>query len=134
MPPPDGPGPTESAGSGLGPSYALLRAVFKDQIPNGPLGPDTVPAALLALPIALATENLVQHAKKCPNVHCLHVPQPLQPYRHMRPDAIRRAPDQVHKVLWTHADHELVIWVRKQILEKYRQLANEIATGVVLAG
>jgi Cft2 family RNA processing exonuclease len=32
-------------------------------------------------------------------------------------------------VLWTHPKHELVTRVGKQILEKYRDLANEISTG-----
>jgi uncharacterized protein len=118
----------------LGPGLALLRAVFGDAIPTGPLGPDTVPASVLALPIDLATENLVRHAKKCPNVHCSHVPPPLRTYRHMRPEAIRKATEQVSRVLWSHSNHELVASVRKEILEQNPELATEISTGALLAG
>lgn len=126
--------PEPRRGPALGPAYAVLRAAFGDRIPNGPLGPDTVPASVLALPITLATEKLVQHAKRCQNLRCPHVPPPLLPYRRMRPEAIRKARDQVHKVLWTHSDHELVIWVRRQILGKHGELAKEISTGSLLDG
>ena len=118
----------------LGPALALLRVVFGDAIPAGPLGPDTVPASVLTLPIDLATENLVRHAQKCPNVHCSHVPPPLRMYRHMRPEAIRKAREQVGKVLWTHSNHELVAWVRKRILDQNTELATEISAGTLLVG
>jgi Cft2 family RNA processing exonuclease len=52
----------------------------------------------------------------------------------MRPDAIRKAKEQVYKVLWTHPNHELVALVRKEILESYSKLADEITTGKVFIG
>lgn len=103
-------------------------------VPQGPLGPDTVPAAVLAIPVALAIENLVQHAKKCRNPHCSHVPAPLHAYLHMRPEAIRKARDNVCKVLWTHPSHELVAFVRKAIIDKYSDLAKAISAGSLLDG
>lgn len=127
-------GPNRPRDPGLGPANAVLRAALGDRIPDGPLGPDTVPAAVLALPIDLAIEELVQHAKRCQNLLCPHVPPPLVPYRRMRPDAIRKARDQVHKALWTHSDHELVIWVRKEILREHGELAKEISDGSLLKG
>ena len=127
---PEVPEPTRD--SGLGAAYAILRAVVGDRIPVGPLGPDTVPLSVLVLPIALATDKLVQHARMCQNIHCSHVPPPLLRYRRMRPDAIRNAPSEVHKVLWTHRDHRLVLNVRKWFLWRYRQLAREISTGSLL--
>jgi len=52
----------------------------------------------------------------------------------MRPEAVRTKGDQVHKVLWTHPDHELVISVREQVLKEHDQVAKEISTGSLLAG
>ena len=112
--------------------HALLCAMFGDRIPKGPLGPDTVPAAVLALPINLATQQLVRHARKCQRHCCPHVPPPLQPYQRMRPSVIRKAKERVYKVLWTHSTHELVVGVRKQIVDKHGELATEILTGRLL--
>jgi hypothetical protein len=120
---------------GLGAALAVLRAVLGDRIPIESLGPETVPSSVLAIPIALATDQLVEHARKCRNLACPHVPPPLQRYRRgNRPDAIRKASEEVHKVLWTHPDHELVVWIRRTILEKNVELAKEISTGSVLNG
>ena len=132
--PDSGEGRNDHGHLGLGPAYALLCAVFGDRMPKGPLGPDTVPAPVLTLPIELATEELVRHSKKCRNPHCVHVPRPLQHYVHMRPAAIRKAREQIYKVLWTHGNHGLVREIRKQILEKNVQLANEVSTGSLLTG
>ncbi len=96
----DGPAPARPPNAGFGPAYALIRATLGDRVPTGPLGQDTVPPEVLSLPIALATEDLVQHAKRCKNPRCTHLPVPLRSYRHMRPEAIRKAANQVHKVLW----------------------------------
>ncbi|MGH8437165.1 MAG: MBL fold metallo-hydrolase [Pseudomonas sp.] len=62
------------------------------------------------------------------------MPPPLVRYRKMRPVTIRKARNDVHKVLWTHADHEFVNRVRKWILDKNEQLAEEISTGELLKG
>ena len=132
--PDSGRGRNDQRHLGLGPAYTLLCAVFGDRIPKGPLGPDTVPAPVLTLPIELATEELVRHSKKCRNPHCVHVPRPLQHYIHMRPAAIRKAREQIYKVLWTHGNHGLVREIRKRILEKNVQLANEVSTGSLLTG
>jgi Cft2 family RNA processing exonuclease len=126
--------PKQPEAHGLTVAYAIMRALHGDRIPDGALGPDNVPAAVLDLPIAIATENLVRHAKRCQNLNCPHVPQPLRAYRRMRPDAIRNAKEQVYKALWTHPNHELVVQVRKQILDNHRKLADEISTGRVLTG
>ena len=131
--PDSGGGRNDQRHLGLGPAYALLCAVFGDRIPKGPLGPDTVPAPVLTLPIELATEELVRHSKGCRSPHCVHVPRPLQHYVHMRPAAIRKARKH-YKVLWTHGNHGLVREIRKQILEKHVQLANEVSTGSLLTG
>ena len=56
--PDSGEGRNDKRHPGLGPAYALLCAMFGDRIPKGPLGPDTVPAAVLALPINLATRGI----------------------------------------------------------------------------
>lgn len=121
-----------SADPGLGPAYAVLNALVGDRIPKGSLDSDSVPASVLALPIGLAIEDLVRHAKKCKNVRCPHVPPPLLKYRRMRPDAIRQATDEVHRVLWTHPDHELVERTRKAILAKHGELVKEISSGELL--
>jgi len=139
-PPADRPQPeVETAASApvegsLAPALAVLRAVLGDLVPSGPLGPETVPASVLALPIKLAIDGLIQHAKVCNNLGCPHVPPPLRPYRRMRPEAVRSARDHVHKVLWAHPDHELVVSVREQILKKHDQVAKEISTGNLLVG
>jgi Cft2 family RNA processing exonuclease len=124
---------TQPQTASLGPAYALLKAFFRDRIPDGRLGADTVPSDVLDLPIAIATDALVDHLKHCHKPHCPYIPPPLQAYRRMRPNAIRNAKEQVHKVLWTYPTHELVIWVRKEILDKHSKLANEISTGELLA-
>src|SRR5205823_4654525 len=96
--------PSDTAQSDPGPWSALLRVAVGDRLPEGPLGPETVPPAALAIPIELAIDHLAQHARRCNNPRCAHVPVPLQIYRRMRPDAIRGATgarDQVHRTLWT---------------------------------
>jgi len=40
----------------------------------------------------------------------------------------------VHKVLWTHKDHEFVKEVRNEVLEQHQDLAEEISTGSLLKG
>lgn len=50
----------------------------------------------------------------------------------MRPDTIRAATDQVHRVLWSHEDHELVATVRKSILKQHSELAKKVSTGALL--
>lgn len=120
--------------SPLGPALALLRAAVGEKLPEGRLGPENVAASALAIPVALAIEHLVQHAKVCRNPKCPDVPGPLFVYRHMRPDAIRKAVDQVHKVLWTHSKHPLVQQVRKIILSKHEELAKEISSGKLFVG
>jgi hypothetical protein len=105
----------------LGPAYAILRAIVGDRMPDGPLGADSVPASVLALPVALATEAFLHHVGKCRDPRrCSYAPPSLQPFR--RPEAIRRAKDQVLKVLWTHPNSELVSSVRRYILQKNREL------------
>lgn len=48
-----------------GPSYAVLRALVGERIPNGALGPDAVSTKAFAVPIAVATGLLVFHNKQC---------------------------------------------------------------------
>jgi Cft2 family RNA processing exonuclease len=52
----------------------------------------------------------------------------------MRPEAIRKARDEVHRILWTDPDHELVRWVREAILVKHQEVADEISSGNLLKG
>src|SRR5204862_5929855 len=42
--------------------------------------------------------------------------------------------DQIHKALWASPDHELVIWVRKQVVEEYPEIATDIGAGNLLRG
>jgi Cft2 family RNA processing exonuclease len=118
----------------LGPAYAILNALVGDRIPTGPLGAESIPPSVLALPIRLAIEELVRHAKKCKNVRCPHVPPPLLKYRRMRPDAIRQATDDVYRTLWTHPEHELVERTRKVILARHGELVKDISSGELLKG
>lgn len=118
--------------SGPGWAYAILRALTGDRIPDGTLGADTVPAQVLSVPVALAIENLVRHAKKCQRPQCAHVPPTLVRYKHMRPEAIRAAQEPIHKVLWNLPQHELVVWVRKEILKEHSSLAEELSAGRLL--
>jgi hypothetical protein len=64
-----------------GPLFALLRVTVGDRMPEGPLGPNNVPSSALVIPVEVAMEHLVQHARRCNNPSCLHVPGPLQIYR-----------------------------------------------------
>ena len=128
---------SDAAQSDPGLWSALLRLAIGDRLPQSPLGPETVPPAVLAIPIELAIEHLAQHARRCNNPRCPHVPVPLQIYRRMRPDAIRGATgvrEQVHRTLWTQGNHELVRWVRDRILEKDKQLSEEISSGTLTGG
>ncbi len=79
---------------------------------------------------------LIQHAKVCQNLGMApHVPPPLRAYRRMRPEAVRTASDQVHKVLGHTQITNLVVSVREQILKKHDpRPAREILTGSLLAG
>jgi Cft2 family RNA processing exonuclease len=120
-----------------GPWFALLRVTVGDRMPEGPLGPNNVPLSVLVIPVEAAMENLVQHARKCNNPRCPHVPAPLQIYRRMRPDAIRKAPgarEQVYKILWTQRNHELVRHVKDSILEVHTELAEAISSGAFSTG
>ena len=121
----------------LGPWFALLRVAVGNRIPEGPLGPETISASALAIPIGMTIEHLVQHGRRCNNPNCRHVPVPLQVYRRMRPEAIRTATgakERVHKTLWTHRNHELVEWVRDRILEANTELAEELSSGALVSG
>ena len=52
----------------------------------------------------------------------------------MRPHRIRKAVEEVYKTLWTHPDHELVELVRERILEKHRDLKEELSNADLLQG
>ena len=122
--------PNQPPATGLGSAYHILRVFFGDAISNGPLGPDTVPSAALTIPIAVATDTLVRHAKRCRDPHhCSTFPPLLHRYHLMRPDTIRKAKEEVHKALWTHPNHKLVMEVRKSILDEHSDLAEEISKG-----
>jgi Cft2 family RNA processing exonuclease len=135
---PDNPQPQSDAENrGLGPWFTLLQVAIGNRMPEGPLGPDTVPASALAIPVELTIEHLVQHARRCNNPHCPHVPAPLQIYRRMRPDSIRGAAgirEKVNRTLWTHGNHELVQGVRDQILEANAELAEGVTSETFTTG
>ena len=118
----------------LSPALAVMRAAHGDRVPEGRLGADTVPPAALALPIELATEELVKHAKTCPDVRCQHVPPPLGNRRGVRPDKIRTARHEVHKLLWKYPDHDLVDFVRDEIRSENKELVEQISSGSLLEG
>jgi len=125
---------SQPEGPSLGAGYALLRALVGAQIPDGPLGPTTIPAPVLALPIEVATEQLVRHFKQSHPSPCIHVPLSLKLYSKLRPDSIRNAKGPVNNFLWTQPNHSLVALVRKEILENNSSLASDISTGRLLAG
>ena len=118
----------------LAPALTLLRALQGEDVPDGPLGPATVPESVLALPVKAAMELFEYHGKVCSNVHCHHLPPPLRPYRRMRRQAIQGAASQVHEVLWDWPDHDLVITVREAILDEYDELASLVSEGDLLQG
>jgi len=103
----------------LGPSYAVLRALVGERIPNGALGPASVSTKAFAVPIEVATELLVLHNKQCPRLRCAHIPPQLWQYRSWRPEAIRGEGDQVHKTLWTNSEHTFIRDVRDVILKSF---------------
>ncbi len=115
-------------------ALALLRALHGEDVPDGPLGPATVPESVLALPVKAAMELFEYHGKVCTNLHCHHLPPPLRPYRHMRRQAIRGAAGLVHEVLWDWPDHDLVVTVRAAILDEYDELASLVSKGDLLQG
>jgi len=119
--------PNETEPANVGSLHALLSASSEDDALEGPIGPDTVPASVLAAPNKLVREELFEHLKKCRNIHCSFVPIPLQHYRHMRPQAICKAVGEIHKVLWTCENHELIVAVRKTILAKNKKLVDEVS-------
>ena len=118
----------------LAPALTLLRALHGEGVPDGPLGPDTVPARVLALPVKAAIGLFDYHGKVCSNLHCQHLPPPLRRYRRMRPQAIQGAADEVHDVLWSYPDHDLVITVREAILDEYQELSGLVSEGSLLEG
>jgi Cft2 family RNA processing exonuclease/predicted nucleic acid-binding Zn-ribbon protein len=106
----------------------LFRAAVADRYIDGELTSDTVPVDALSLPVDVAIKKLFTHFTKCRNPNCQHVPNPLHPYRHMRPEVIKQRRFPVYKVLWTHSKHELVRNVREEILEKHSQLKERLST------
>lgn len=134
QPQPDSSIPSESSAphGALETAVVLIRATVGDRFPSGPLGPDSVPPKLLALPIEIATEDLVRHKKRCKKPHCPYFPPSLLRFNRMRQDAIRNAPDEVHKALWLYPDHELVTGVRKKVLSQESDLADQISSGRIL--
>jgi Cft2 family RNA processing exonuclease len=125
----------QRSSSKLRPAAALLRLAFPDRIPSEPLGPEVVSSSVLALPIAMATRDLVTHAKRCKDMQCRHFPLSLHRYRRMRPGSIKtKAVDSIHEVLWTESEHELVKGIRQKILSKYKAAAQSIMAGDFLEG
>ncbi len=117
----------------LATARVLLGMALDDPIPTGPLGPDTVPSSVLDLPITMAIEGLIKHAKRCRHrMHCPEYPPPLHVYRRMRPDKLREARDKFNAVLWQHAHHGLVTRVRQGVLKKYPEIAAALARGDLL--
>ena len=126
--------PPSPAVADLAPALTLVRALHGEDVPEGPLGPGTVPEGVLALPVKAAMELFDYHGQVCSNVHCHHLPPPLRRYRRMRPQAIRSAAGEVHDVLWSHPDHDLVVTVREAILDEYEELAGQLSEGSLLEG
>jgi len=117
--------------------FALLRVTAGDRMPEGPLGPNNVPPSALVMPVEMAMEDLVQHARKCNNPGCLHVPGPLQIYRRMRPNSIHGAlgvKERIFRTLWTHRNHEFVRLVRDRIVKNQAELAEVISSGAFTTG
>ncbi len=130
----DSENPQSPPAADLAAALALLRALHGEDVPDGPLGPATVPESVLALPIKAAMELFEYHGKVCTNVHCHHLPPPLRPYRRMRRQAIQGAASQVNEVLWVWPDHDLVVTVREAILDEYDELASLVSKGELLQG
>ena len=130
----DSTNPRSSQAPDLAPSLALLRALHGGDVPDGPLGPDTVPEGVLALPVKAAIELFDYHGKVCSNVHCHHLPPPLRRYRRMRRQVLQSVSGEVHEVLWSHPDHDLVVTVREAILGEYEELSGLLSDGSLLRG
>ena len=112
------------------PVPALLQFVLDDHLPTGPLGPDEVPPEVLALPISLATERLVQHRKRCTKGRsCSYMPSSLRRYLRMRPRELKGASSEVGSVLWTEPEHGVVVTTRETLLEEHTDVADRIAQG-----
>lgn len=114
-----------------GSAYAVLRRLTGDRFPEGPLGPDTVPASALSLPVDLLAKALVKHNEHCPRLQCPRVPEPLWPYIKWRAKAIPRLADKLYRVLWTHGTHPMVEAVRKQVLSDHSDLVQEVRRGAL---
>ena len=116
----------------FGTTDSLMRAALGQYIPTGPLGPDTVPIALLDLALSLAISDAISHMKHCRNLNCDHLPVHLRMYRRgMRPDAIRKARDPMYRALWNEPDCFLVKRIKKTILAAHKDVSEAIAAGVL---
>ena len=93
-----------------------------------------MPESVLALPVKAAIELFQYHGKVCSNIHCHHLPPPLRRYRRMRSQVIQSVTREVHDVLWSHPDHDLVITVREAILDEYGELSGLVSNGRLLEG
>lgn len=112
--------------SGL--AYSVLQVLVGTRLPTGELGPDNVPAKVLAFPIRLATEALIEHSKHCTKARCPRLPAAFWRFSRMRPDAVRRtATDQIYKALWLESDHEFVGAIRKRVLREQGQIADQMS-------
>jgi len=130
----DAENPPSPAVTDLAPALTLVRALHGEDVPEGPLGPETVPEGVLALPVKAAMELFDYHGQVCSNVHCHHLPPPLRRYRRMRPQAIRSAAGEIHDVLWSYPEHDLVVTVREAVLDEYEELAGLLSKGDLLEG
>lgn len=126
--------PRSSPEADPAPALALLRALHGEDVPDGPLGPETVPESVLEPAVKAALKLFEFHAKVCSNVHCPHLPPPLRRYRRMRPKVIQSSTRRVHEVLWSHPDHEMVEAVREVLLLEHEELAGQVSDGSLLQG
>ena len=130
----DAESPRSSPEADPAPALALLRALHGEDVPDGPLGPETVPEGVLDPAVKVALKLIEFHGRVCSKIHCSHLPPPLRRYQRMRPKVIQGIARQVHAALWSHPDHEMVEAVREMILQEHAELAGQIYDGSLLRG
>lgn len=119
---------------GLGPAYAIVQAMAGSRFPRGELGFANVPESLMAPVTDYLIRRYTHHVEdgRCHNKHCRHVPNGLRRYRSMRPQALRAHLSDIHKVLWLEPDHEMVLDLRKTIVEKDAETVASLRDGRLL--
>lgn len=98
-------------------SDVLFKQLAGERLPAGQLDASSVPTEAMRIPVDMALHAMVDHSRYCKARLCQHLPPPLMPFARMRPKAILKQRDAVHKALWDCADHPFVVGIRDQVEE-----------------